>query len=84
MLVLAYAATLMGLRLLKPWARTMYTALFVVGVALIPLMGASIIDPATAAVDHLVSVCSGVILALLYSGDARGRFAAGDGLSRRS
>jgi hypothetical protein len=71
----AYFAALIGLLLLKAWARTLYIGVFIAGVILYPLMGAALTTPVAAAVDYLLAACTGAILALLFVGPVQERFA---------
>jgi hypothetical protein len=71
---MAYLASLIGLLLLKRWARLVYIATFFIGLVLWPLMGASISTPAADVVEYLLNTCSGAILALLFIGPVRERF----------
>ena len=71
----AYFAALIGLLLLKPWARTLYIGVFIAGVILYPLMGAALTTPVAAAVDYLLAACTGAIITLLFVGPVQERFA---------
>ncbi len=73
--VAAYIAALIGLFFLKRWARTLYLAMFIGGVILLPLMGAAITTPVAALVDYLLAACTGAIVALLFVGPVQERFA---------
>jgi hypothetical protein len=70
----AYVASLVGLVLLKPWARRLYVALFIVGACTYPLYGSTLVDSFSATVGYLAGVCSGAILATLFLSDARVAF----------
>ena len=74
--IAAYVASLVGLVLLKPWARRLYVALFVVGIFTYPLYGSTLVDPVTATIGYLAGVCSGAILATLFLSDASVAFDA--------
>jgi hypothetical protein len=70
----AYVASLIGLLMLKHWARMLYVAIFIAGVALYPFMGAAIAPPVSSTVDYLLSACSGAIVALLCMNSVREHF----------
>jgi hypothetical protein len=73
--VAAYFAALIGLLLLKRWARTLYVAVFVAGAPLYLFMGVTLTTPIAAFVDYLLAACSGAVLALLFIGPVQERFA---------
>jgi hypothetical protein len=73
--VASYIVALIGLFFLKRWARTLYVALFIAGLILLPLMGAAITTPVAALVDYLLATCTGAIVALLFVGPVQERFA---------
>jgi hypothetical protein len=66
-----YVASLIGLLLLKPWARRLYVFTFVVGACVFPFSGTSLVDPISGTVDYLGAVCSGAILATLFLSEVR-------------
>ena len=72
--IVAYFVALIGLLLLKHWARTLYVAVFIAGVALYPFMGAAISTPVASTVDYPLSACSGAIVALLWMNSVREHF----------
>jgi hypothetical protein len=74
----AYIAALVGLLLLKPWARRIYVIVFIAGVCLDPFFGTSLVSPLVGTIDYLAVACSGAILALLFFGDVRARFEHSD------
>lgn len=66
-----YIVALVGLLLLKPWARKLYVLSFVLAAGFYPLMGTTLSDPFSATIDHLWAACTGAILATLYLSDVR-------------
>ena len=71
----AWIASLFGLLGFKPWARTVFIATTVVGFALLPFAGSSLVSPFEDIIDTLLSACDGALLVLLFIEPIRGRFA---------
>lgn len=66
-----------GLWLLKPWARWLYTAVTVVAFALAPFDPPWVGSGLASTFNDLATFCDGAVVALIWFSDLRGRFEAG-------
>jgi hypothetical protein len=65
-----------GLWLLKPWARWLYTAVSVFAFLLAPFDAPWVGSSLSAMLSDLGTTCDGAVLALIWFSDLRGRFSS--------